>query len=51
MAIKTYVFKLKLKTGHLMSNVLQNGQDEREAERKIQEKYPGVTILELRPQK
>jgi hypothetical protein len=47
-AVKTYVFKLKTSTGAGMANVLQNGVDQREAERKISEKYPGCTILDVR---
>jgi hypothetical protein len=49
-AVKTYVFKLKASNGSGMSNVLQNGTDQREAERKILQKYPGATILEVRQQ-
>lgn len=50
MAVKTYVFKLKAKNGTGMGNVLQNGTDQRDAERKILEKYPGATILDVRLQ-
>lgn len=49
-AVKTFVFKLKASNGSGMSNVLQNGVDQREAERKILAKYPGATILEVRQQ-
>ncbi len=47
-AAKTFVFSLKDKNGSGMSNVLQNGTDQRDAERKILEKYPGATIREVR---
>ncbi|OLS62758.1 hypothetical protein [Pseudomonas putida] len=50
MAVITFVFKLKAKNGNGMNNVLQNGSDQRDAERKILEKYPGATILEVRRQ-
>lgn len=50
MAVITFVFKLKAKNGSGMSNVLQNGSDQRDAERKILEKYPGATILDVRRQ-
>lgn len=50
MAVKTYVFKLKHKSGSISNNVLQNGVDQREAERKILEKHPGATVLEVRLQ-
>ncbi|KAF2395377.1 MULTISPECIES: hypothetical protein [Pseudomonas] len=50
MAVKTFVFSLKTKSGNGMSNVLQNGTDQRDAERKILEKYPGATIREVRQQ-
>lgn len=49
-AVKTFVFKLKASNGSGMSNVLQNGVDQREAQRKILAKYPGATILEVRQQ-
>ena len=49
-AVKTYVFKLKASNGSGMSNVLQNGTDQREAERKILQKYPGATILDVSEQ-
>ncbi|WET12928.1 MULTISPECIES: hypothetical protein [Pseudomonas] len=49
-AVKTFVFKLKASNGSGMSNVLQNGVDQREAERKILAKYPGATILDVRLQ-
>lgn len=48
--VKTYVFKLKASNGTGMNNVLQNGTDQREAERKILQKYPGATILDVRQQ-
>lgn len=50
MAVVTFVFKLKTKSGSGMSNVLQNGSDQRDAERKILEKDPGATILDARRQ-
>lgn len=50
MAVKTYVFRLKTKTGSTMGNVLQNGSDLRDAERKLQQKYPGCTVLDVREQ-
>lgn len=50
MAVRTYVFKLKAKNGNIMNNVLQNGSDQRDAERKILEKHQGATVLEVRPQ-
>lgn len=49
-AVKTYVFKLKAKNGSGMSNVLQNGADARDAERKNLQKHPGATVLEVREQ-
>ena len=48
MAVKTYVFRLKTKTGSTMGNVLQNGSDLRDAERKLLQKHQGATILEVR---
>lgn len=51
MAVVTYVFKLKTKSGSTMANVLQNGSDQRDAERKLEQKHPGCTILEVRPQR
>ena len=49
-AVKTYVYKLKASTGSGMSNVLQNGTDQRVADRKILQKDPGATILDVREQ-
>lgn len=49
-AVKTYVFKLKGKNGNGMNNVQQNGADQRDAERKVLQRYPGATILEVREQ-
>ena len=50
-AVKTFVFKLKASNGSGMSNVLQSGVDQREAERKILAKYPSATILDVRLQR
>ena len=47
-AVITYVFRLKPKSGSIMAGVLQNAYDQREAERKIEAKYPGVIILEVK---
>lgn len=49
-AVKTYVFKLKAKNGSGIGNVLQNGTDARDAERKVLQKYPGATVLDVREQ-
>lgn len=47
-AVKTFVFSIRNKNKTTSSNVLQNGISQREAERKILEKHPGATILEVR---
>ncbi|AZE95124.1 hypothetical protein C4J96_3009 [Pseudomonas orientalis] len=47
-AVKTFVFSIKNNNKTVSSNVLQNGTTQREAERKILEKHPGATILDVR---
>lgn len=47
-AVKTFVFSIKNSNKTISSNVLQNGTTQREAERKILEKHPGATILDVR---
>ncbi|WDH25120.1 hypothetical protein [Pseudomonas chlororaphis] len=49
-AMKTYVFRLKGKNGNGMNNVLQSGTDQRDAERKVLQRHPGATIVEVREQ-
>lgn len=48
MVVITFVLKFKAKNGNGMNNVLQNGGEQRDADRKILKKYPGATILEVR---
>ncbi len=44
---KTYVFKIKTKTGGIVGNIPKTGTSQPDAERKLRQNYPDCTILDV----
>lgn len=44
---KKYVFKIRTKDGHVISNVLVEGRSQPDAEMRLRKRYPDCTILDV----